>query len=276
MTVDSPLIADICSHFGRDRPLLRVIAPGRLPEAGDAGWHSVDAVTGADCWLVDCANLRLDGNAVTLGEVARSGLPLVVVASDGATPAEWIDAADAYVVPGDNAAVVAGVLTRAAAPQAGFVVADLSDGIARTINALSAETGRIAEQLAALAAIERTDAAPVRGVDATLVRRMIKLRRDRDRFLPAEIFADPAWDMLLDLTAARLEGRSVPVSSLCIAAAVPTTTALRWVRSLPEAGLLERRMDPADARRSHVALSDAVAAAMLDYLRSFSTVFALR
>jgi len=36
--------------------------------------------------------------------------------------------------------------------------------------------------------------------------------------------ADPAWDMLLDLTAARAESRAVSVSSLCIAAGVPTTT----------------------------------------------------
>lgn len=85
-----------------------------------------------------------------------------------------------------------------------------------------------------------------------LVRRQIKLRRDRERFVPADIFADPAWDMLLDLFATKLEGKRVPVSSPCIAAAVPATTALRWIRSLTEAGIFVRQVDRDDARRSHV------------------------
>jgi DNA-binding MarR family transcriptional regulator len=82
--------------------------------------------------------------------------------------------------------------------------------------------------------------------------------------------------MLLDLTAARLEGKRVPVSSLCIAAAVPTTTALRWIRSLTEAGLLDRYTDPSDARRSHIEIAETAATAMLAYLRVFSAAFALR
>jgi hypothetical protein len=41
-----------------------------------------------------------------------------------------------------------------------------------------------------------------------------------------DLFADPGWDILLDLYAARQEGKQVSVSSLCIAAAVPPTTAL--------------------------------------------------
>ncbi len=83
------------------------------------------------------------------------------------------------------------------------------------------------------------------------------MRRLRDRYFPSDLFADPAWDILLDLTASRLEKKPVSVSSLCIAAAVPPTTALRWVRMMTDQGLLERRADPADARRMFVDLSDA-------------------
>ena len=68
----------------------------------------------------------------------------------------------------------------------------------------------------------------------------------------------------------------MPVSSLCIAASVPTTTALRWIRSLMEAGLFDRYTDPADARRSHVEITDAAANAMMGYLRAFSEAFAVR
>ena len=56
-------------------------------------------------------------------------------------------------------------------------------------------------------------------------RRMIRERFRRQNFFDAGLFADPAWDMLLDLLQAELSHLRVPVSSLCIAAAVPATTA---------------------------------------------------
>src|SRR3546814_10077844 len=46
------------------------------------------------------------------------------------------------------------------------------------------------------------------------VRGLIRARRTRDQFFRNELFADPAWDMLLDLMAARLEHKRVSVSSL--------------------------------------------------------------
>lgn len=98
------------------------------------------------------------------------------------------------------------------------------------------------------------------------VRTLLRLRRLRDSFFPADLFADPAWDMLLDLMAARLSGDKVSVSSLCIAAAVPATTALRWIRALTESGVLVRQADPKDARRVFIALSDESAASMKAYL----------
>lgn len=280
MTVDTRHIADSWDHFEPDKPALRVIAPGYPQhDGGGSRWsivtRGVDVPDGggADCWLIDSGSLA----SVSLDEITRSGLPLVLAAADDAAiAAEWLDCADGFVLAGDDGAAVAAVLAGVAARRGKFVVADLSDGTARTINALSVDASRIAAQLALLAAAGREVAEPVRGVDAGLVRRLIKLRRDRERHFPAEIFADPAWDMLLDLIAARLEGKRVPVSSLCIAAAVPTTTALRWVRSLTEAGLLERCADPTDARRSHVELSDQAAAAMLAYLRGLNEAFAVR
>src|SRR3546814_4614981 len=65
--------------------------------------------------------------------------------------------------------------------------------------------------------------------------------------------------MLLDLMAAHLSGQRVSVSSLCIAAAVPATTALRWIRALTAHGLFLRQADPSDGRRVFIALSDKAA-----------------
>ncbi len=97
------------------------------------------------------------------------------------------------------------------------------------------------------------------------IRQIIRERRLRDAYFVGELFADPAWDMLLDLYAARLEHLRVSVSSLCIAAAVPATTALRWIRTMTDAGILERTEDPHDGRRIHVALSARSEAAMHQY-----------
>lgn len=205
-------------------------------------------------------------------------LPVVLAlpANDVSIDGDAADRADAFVFADDDAATMAAVFAGAAAGESGFQVRDLSDGTARTINALSAEASRIADALTRLAEAQRTVVVTEQSIDSALVRRLLRVRRERDRFFPAELFADPAWDMLLDLTAARLEGKTVPVSSLCIAAAVPTTTALRWVRSLTQAGLLERRVDPTDGRRTYVSLSSNAAAAMFAYLRMFGAQFGMR
>ncbi|WP_133366477.1 winged helix DNA-binding protein [Qipengyuania sediminis] len=98
--------------------------------------------------------------------------------------------------------------------------------------------------------------------DPRLVHRIIRQRRLRQRYFEAGLFADPAWDILLDLTAARAEHRRVSVTSLCIAADVPSTTALRWIAEMTEMGLLVRKQDPDDKRRTFITLTDDVASAM--------------
>lgn len=142
-----------------------------------------------------------------------------------------------------------------------------ADGGVRGLRELSEEVSRIAQMLATLSERQHpglADPAPPAepAIDAATIRTMIRARRMRDQFFPAELFADPAWDMLLDLTAARLEGRPVAVSSLCIAAAVPPTTALRWVKTLTDLGMFVRVSDPSDRRRVFIGLSDDVADAM--------------
>jgi DNA-binding MarR family transcriptional regulator len=101
--------------------------------------------------------------------------------------------------------------------------------------------------------------------DPRLLRLIIKQRRLRDRFFADGLFSDPAWDMLLDLTAARAEHKRVSVTSLCLASAVPSTTALRWIAELVDIGLVERTADTTDRRRAFVALTDRGADAMARY-----------
>jgi len=141
---------------------------------------------------------------------------------------------------------------------------------------LSEEVGRIAKTLAALS---ETDAEQVMrpALDpagtgqlssSAPIRAHIRARRMREQYFSAELFADPAWDMLLDLMAAKIEGGDVAVSSLCIAAAVPATTGLRWIKTLTDEGLFVRVADPLDGRRVFIELSEAAANAMSAYFRA--------
>lgn len=99
-----------------------------------------------------------------------------------------------------------------------------------------------------------------------LVRAIVRSRQKRADFLDSELFADPAWDILLDLTSAKLEGKVVPVSSACAASNVPMTTALRYIRHLVDAGLVKRWKDKTDARRFLLELEDETMEAMMRYI----------
>lgn len=166
------------------------------------------------------------------------------------------------------------------------VLNDIAKGQATAkLQQLSEEVGRIASILAALSEDEAA-AAAVAGiecgemgaedrVEAAQFRAVIRARRLRDHFFQSELFADPAWDMLLDLMAARLEKQRVAVSSLCIAAAVPPTTALRWIKGLCDQGIFVRVADPEDGRRVFIELADKSAAAMENYLKAAQRVSAL-
>ena len=109
-------------------------------------------------------------------------------------------------------------------------------------------------------------------VSAETVRAVIRARRLRTRYFADHLFADPAWDMLLDLLQAEIAQLRVPVSSLCIAAAVPATTALRWLKTMTQQGLFVRRADPHDGRRVLVELSPQASSAMRRYFADVAKV----
>lgn len=107
--------------------------------------------------------------------------------------------------------------------------------------------------------------------DPQAVRALIARRQARAKFFEGELFADPAWDMLLDLTAAEAEKQRVSVTSLCVAAMVPATTALRWIKQLVDSGVFQRMADPSDKRRAFIGLSDQSRQAMAGYFAQVET-----
>ena len=52
---------------------------------------------------------------------------------------------------------------------------------------------------------------------------LLLINRERDRLLDQGMFGDPAWDIVLELTRAKLRGEAVPVSSACTASNAPLT-----------------------------------------------------
>lgn len=200
---------------------------------------------------------------------ARAGRRIVLDA-----PPEAMDAAAAWhenILPasgGDAGQLAADIAWLVDLP--GSRLHDIGRDSHDMLRKLSEDVGRIAETLAALA--QEPDAARGEeaedGLDASAIRAIIRARRLRESYFPASLFADPAWDMLLDLMAARLEGTPVAVSSLCIASAVPATTALRWIGTLTDNGLLVRVADPRDGRRVFIDLADQTARTLADYLRA--------
>jgi hypothetical protein len=155
-----------------------------------------------------------------------------------------------------------------------------ADKNAARLRQLSEEVGRIAATLARLstgpsATPRPAESAPIGDVPAIsveTVRSVIRARRLRGRYFPDDLFADPAWDMLLDLLQAEISQLRVPVSSLCIAAAVPATTALRWLKTLVQEGVFVRRADPHDGRRVFVELAPESSQALRRYFAEVGQV----
>ena len=152
-----------------------------------------------------------------------------------------------------------------------------ADASAVRLRQLSDEVSRIATTLARLSTVSGTPPAERAtpglttgdrpNVSAELVKQVI-----RARFFDELLFADPAWDMLLDLLQAEIAQHRVPVSSLCIAAAVPPTTALRWIKTMTDAGLFLRRSDPHDGRRVFVELSPGASESIRRYFAEVGKV----
>ena len=213
--------------------------------------------------------------------------PMILV-----TPLDLIDALPdplwqncQSILVNPDAAEVAASVSLALSARPGLLADVSRDLDAARLQRLADEVGRIARTLSSLSAV-----APVAGhlladmrpgfaaelgaegdgLSARHIRNMIRLRRLRDRYFDSQLFADPAWDMLLDLMAARLERVQVAVSSLCIAACVPPTTALRWIKMMTQSGVFERLSDPADRRRVFIRLSDNAAQSMTQLLNAMA------
>ena len=88
---------------------------------------------------------------------------------------------------------------------------------------------------------------------------LYRIRRRRDALMTSrfgtDIFADPAWDIILDLYIHNSNNKDVCVTSACAAAMVPITTALRYITVLSDRGMIERSKNQKDGRSYLLRLS---------------------
>ncbi|GLI99469.1 MarR family transcriptional regulator [Sphingobium sp. BS19] len=126
------------------------------------------------------------------------------------------------------------------------------EGLGRNGEGL-APGGALDDTLLGGAAVHETKSPPPPG--AEFAAWLLMARRMREEVLGAELFSDPAWDILLDVYAAEARGERVQISSLAPMSSVPSSTARRWAHKLEELGLLERDRDERDHRLSYIRLS---------------------
>jgi hypothetical protein len=237
-------------------------------------------VSASAVWLEldeDCG-VALDELLAQMSRDVASGRYAAVVSASSAlidpVMAQLIDGEVEIIIDADDAARVAALAIATSTRSMPLRLSDVaSDRNAERLGQLSDEVSRIAATLARLSTGPSTAAQPVEAAPAAnlpalsveTVRSVIRARRLRTRYFPEDFFADPAWDMLLDLLQAELSQLRVPVSSLCMAAAVPATTALRWLKGMVDRGIFIRRADPRDGRRFFVELAPDASNAMRRY-----------
>lgn len=265
---------------------LEVRSAGPLCDLLDRPVSLAGDVVLVDCPQVDAAALaalaRLDL------EAARRDARLIVSTSVDALDAVFgcMDQSRPLLLVDPNRAERVVALGQVLATFPAGRLRELSEDDRLMLLRLSEQVGQIAGRMERLAPLHRHPAAGAQGgaiglapesraagqrmvrpalPDARLVRAIIRHRAARSRFLGGDLFADPAWDMLLDLCASRVEHKRVSVTSLCIASGVPPTTALRWIGQLVDAGLFRRVCDDTDRRRAFIELTDRATEAMAGY-----------
>lgn len=99
-----------------------------------------------------------------------------------------------------------------------------------------------------------------------MVEGIIRVREARARFMPENWFSDPAWDILLHLYQAYLDGLERTVGDLGSFASTAPATTNRWLDVLSERGWIHRRRCDRDQRRVFISLNEVGAEQMHECL----------
>ncbi|MGP7795720.1 hypothetical protein [Sphingomonas sp. CLY1604] len=147
-------------------------------------------------------------------------------------------------------------------------IAGLVKDLTTQLSAIATEFGTRADQLTGGGRDVPADLpAPPQPEARELAKQLLAQRMARFDHFPAELFHEPAWDMLLALFVAHEERRTMNVKTLVASAHAPVTTSQRWIDHLHKLKLVDRVIDPVDRRRMEISLSDSGYTAVTAYLR---------
>lgn len=102
-------------------------------------------------------------------------------------------------------------------------------------------------------------------------REWIRRQDTKDRYFPPVIFSGAAWPLFLGLYTARIEARDMSVAAACACSKVVTSTALRWVDVLIDAGFVRRMDGNIDMRSASLGLTSKGVDAMERLLDAIET-----
>jgi DNA-binding MarR family transcriptional regulator len=97
---------------------------------------------------------------------------------------------------------------------------------------------------------------------------LLQQRRRRAELFGADLFSDPAWEILLLLFSEQPSREYVKVRDFSITARLPVTTTLRWLNTLEKRGLIWKRGDEDDRRTTNVGLTKQGVDMMMLYFSS--------
>lgn len=144
------------------------------------------------------------------------------------------------------------------------------DTEAERLLALSEKVGRVAESLAELAlerdTLERTNPSSETDVTAEMVDWLIRARRARAHYVPAELFGEPVWDIMLHLIHAEITHQCISESRACLASGYPEGIGRRWLNAMGKNGLVVVGRGPNDGEEQ-VQLTPEVSRSLRRYFR---------
>lgn len=106
-------------------------------------------------------------------------------------------------------------------------------------------------------------------IAVSTAQRLLRVRRAREQLFELPLFADPSWDILLDLYVQRCTGRQTSLSSACLASAAPVSTSMRHLKHLIDNDLIRRDGSGRDQRVQNVELTQKTFELMTRLLNSF-------
>lgn len=95
------------------------------------------------------------------------------------------------------------------------------------------------------------NAASKENARATIRRRLLR----RQLLGAPDLFGEPAWDMILDLFVHEDDRKPMAMSSICVSAGIPFSSAMRLAQKLCDADILQRVPDTFDGRRINLRIA---------------------